>query len=724
MALLFKSWLFEAVNVPQMTQQYKKMYPKATDQDIQKVIDLVTAADPTPNKKYTEWIFREFINNRMRLPEDAPIVKQQLDFFTKSRAALKRMGKPVDITTYTRPQLWELLQELEQSGDTDSNRQKEIKLKAHGAKKIYDDGNWTIIEMTTPDVCSYYARGTKWCTSDPETAAQYLAEGPLYIFYKQNKPYAQLHIQSEQFMDPIDRPKHTETLPEDLKDIVQKTFANLVPEDKKKLYKLFGIKEKVIVYPDGGYWGTHDFQTYYLTLPGKGDVLKARLNDGILTGIFHGEAYDTETLLLKHKNFKDVEGNFIPLKTWSNYVVDFLENKNIVKEIAFPNLRNWTFADLDQAQRDKIFKDRPEFNPETVLTCSDGNIWIAPSPGDTSYELMTPSYYPVLKMFTAYDKEHHYINYGSWLSAGMLKSEKHDHKDFSLATTEFILKQNIEFVSDNGIGYNSWKFSELNPEHQKVILANHPHFDDMVSVHEKHADNTEDFVKRLNGLKHSYFDYYDNTYVVIDRYKELKQRDLITSRSGLSAYAGTKVADQIVSSIKEKILGHYGENHVFNIEDHIAKEPFETVHAKFPFITKKVYDIAHSGDKWIISTALEHGIAKPVVTAAMKLIYNHLKLYEDDTYKFAYQGGDSTHQFGYQQGKILPLTPIEKLKKAYREDKSFAKVEEEFKSFLMKIRQSNLDDLVYQINNIPRTVDEEEFAKAVKSKASRFIHPD
>jgi hypothetical protein len=80
---LFKRWLTEAINHQLITQMYRKQFPSATDDQIREKIELVSLADPTQNKKYSNWIFREFIKGNIRLPEDQDVVLNNLSFFEK-----------------------------------------------------------------------------------------------------------------------------------------------------------------------------------------------------------------------------------------------------------------------------------------------------------------------------------------------------------------------------------------------------------------------------------------------------------------------------------------------------------------------------------------------------------------------------------------------------------------------------------------------------------------
>lgn len=77
-----------------------------------------------------------------------------------------------------------------------------------GASLLYNDGNYQIVKVNTPEAACDLSRGTKWCTSDPHIVSNYLEQSPLYVFYEEGKKFAQLHagIREIQFMDLRDRP--------------------------------------------------------------------------------------------------------------------------------------------------------------------------------------------------------------------------------------------------------------------------------------------------------------------------------------------------------------------------------------------------------------------------------------------------------------------------------------------------------------------------------------
>jgi hypothetical protein len=91
-----------------------------------------------------------------------------------------------------------------------------------GSKIIYNDGINQIVEVTSRQAACDLGRGTKWCTSDEDTAEQYLGLAPLYVIYVNGKKTAQIHYGVDlQFMDLRDRP--ISTISDGLRNALKKT---------------------------------------------------------------------------------------------------------------------------------------------------------------------------------------------------------------------------------------------------------------------------------------------------------------------------------------------------------------------------------------------------------------------------------------------------------------------------------------------------------------------
>jgi hypothetical protein len=173
-----------------LVEQYK-----LTPEQIEQVI----AADPT-EKDNVAWIAKFFHKGDIRLPEDTEKIKSQLETFTKLKRSPQFQGQK-DIQRYTPSTLYDT---LEANREDVSNKEKLRTLfeqGREGARLVVNDGSYKVFEVTDAKTLCELSSGTNWCTTQDSYAEQYLEDGPNYICYYQNEPYAQLDPESGQFMD-------------------------------------------------------------------------------------------------------------------------------------------------------------------------------------------------------------------------------------------------------------------------------------------------------------------------------------------------------------------------------------------------------------------------------------------------------------------------------------------------------------------------------------------
>lgn len=210
------SWyvLLKEADADARLQGLIKQFPKVNPE----VINLAFANDPSPNKQYCRFILQWLIGGSIRLPEDGGRLKQALNFFAQNL----RKFQIKDLSQYkTFNELEGAIDSL-QGVNLQSQRQMTRDVKMQGSKTIYEDKEWRVVEMTTPEAVFELGRGTKWCTTgdqiDEETgkpegygyAKQYLSEGPLYLFLQNVggkwQKYAQGTKDLSQIMDVTDVP--------------------------------------------------------------------------------------------------------------------------------------------------------------------------------------------------------------------------------------------------------------------------------------------------------------------------------------------------------------------------------------------------------------------------------------------------------------------------------------------------------------------------------------
>lgn len=187
---------------------------------------------------YLEWVVKQMVGVKpkrpdlsyeeanaktptVRLPEDTAKLKELLALFTKLKRSPKFTGNK-DINHYLPKDLFALAQEVEQApaqlSQKDQARGRRQAAVVWSGPVETDHGTYTleVLKPTTPDAVAEIGGGpglqldgrptnsTSWCTTQEDTAADYLRKGEIHIFKLNDRNYAQLHAQSGQFMDVAD----------------------------------------------------------------------------------------------------------------------------------------------------------------------------------------------------------------------------------------------------------------------------------------------------------------------------------------------------------------------------------------------------------------------------------------------------------------------------------------------------------------------------------------
>jgi hypothetical protein len=159
-----------------LAKQYPdlQLTPELTEQLVR---DLATA-DPTATQKhnplsYLHWIVRAWRNKGFRWPEDSDRIREALTLFDKVKKRLPQEQRDI-LRVKTLHNLEDLVERFENVEEQKSQRQVEREIKVQGARKLYDDGEYQVIEVTTPEAACFYGKGTKWCTSGSYHARNYL----------------------------------------------------------------------------------------------------------------------------------------------------------------------------------------------------------------------------------------------------------------------------------------------------------------------------------------------------------------------------------------------------------------------------------------------------------------------------------------------------------------------------------------------------------------------
>jgi hypothetical protein len=164
----------------------------------------IEEADPSTNKKYTQWMARQFINGSEAKLED--VTSTLADYVDKfNRLNLKRKLPPGenDINRYkTAGALYTAMDRYDDPVD-DGDQGK--------ADTVYEDGDVKVVIPRDQAAACAYGRQTRWCTAATKGQnyfEHYNKDGPLYILLPKSPDTPgekyQLHFQSGSYMDKDD----------------------------------------------------------------------------------------------------------------------------------------------------------------------------------------------------------------------------------------------------------------------------------------------------------------------------------------------------------------------------------------------------------------------------------------------------------------------------------------------------------------------------------------
>jgi hypothetical protein len=229
------------------------------------LIDYIMAADPTPNKAYSQWLTMRYLktSHNAANPEQphpsAPLedidehLKSTLEVFARAAASRRISGdinqyKTIgDLTTAVEPFL---TGEREVSGKQDRKAKRNTKVDTKVAKQwegdpmlkqakvVYDSDNYMIVQPQTAEAAKHFGANTSWCTTN-SMFDSYFARGQLWIILRRKDArrwqfsfdekggYRRPEFRTEQDIA-IDLNEWMDENPEAVKAIGLKRFANLI----------------------------------------------------------------------------------------------------------------------------------------------------------------------------------------------------------------------------------------------------------------------------------------------------------------------------------------------------------------------------------------------------------------------------------------------------------------------------------------------------------------
>ena len=194
--------------------------PELQNTYAENALTAIEEADPSSNKKYTQWMARQFANGSEPSMEDVlSTLADAVDKFNRLNLKRKLPAGENDINRYkTAQQLYDTMDRYDDPVD-DNDQGK--------ADTVYEDGDVKVVIPRDQAAACAYGRQTRWCTAATKGTnyfEQYNKDGPLYILLPKSPDTPgekyQLHFPSGQYMDKDDDPV-------DISDLLNERFPEL-----------------------------------------------------------------------------------------------------------------------------------------------------------------------------------------------------------------------------------------------------------------------------------------------------------------------------------------------------------------------------------------------------------------------------------------------------------------------------------------------------------------
>ena len=183
--------------------------PAVRENFLKDLLSVIETKDPTPNKQYTPWLARMYINGGVKLED----LNRGNILGIYDIGKRRRMIKPEhnDINAFKSYEDFEGTMRLGYDLDSIDNTEKKVQEKGQ-ASKVFENGDVLVVVPHDEAAACRYGAETHWCTA--ATKGQnyfnhYSRQGKLYILIpkkpQHDKEKYQLHFPTGQFMDEDDR---------------------------------------------------------------------------------------------------------------------------------------------------------------------------------------------------------------------------------------------------------------------------------------------------------------------------------------------------------------------------------------------------------------------------------------------------------------------------------------------------------------------------------------
>jgi hypothetical protein len=164
--------------------------------------------DPSPAKKYVNWMIVRYLRGDIKRLEDIP---SRISGALKKYMSLgnKKKLKPEHRDINRISDIEDIVDEYSDVDVTSKSEMADKYVSSGEANIVYDDNEYKVIIPKTEEASCYYGRNTRWCTASRNNNMfkHYDVDGPLYIIlHKPTNTRWQFHFNSNQYMDERDEP--------------------------------------------------------------------------------------------------------------------------------------------------------------------------------------------------------------------------------------------------------------------------------------------------------------------------------------------------------------------------------------------------------------------------------------------------------------------------------------------------------------------------------------
>lgn len=183
-----------------------KPYQDVIGEDGNGFIEWLEGMDPSPAKKYVNWMIVRYMKGDIKRLEDIP---SRIVGALKIYIGLgnKKQLKPEHRDINRIKNIEDVVDEYGDIDVTSKSERKDKFITDGDAELVFDDAEYRVIIPKTREASCHYGINTRWCTAarDNNMFADYNSEGPLYIIlHKPTNTRWQFHFESGQFMDERD----------------------------------------------------------------------------------------------------------------------------------------------------------------------------------------------------------------------------------------------------------------------------------------------------------------------------------------------------------------------------------------------------------------------------------------------------------------------------------------------------------------------------------------